>query len=48
MWMTAKIKALLLVNGLFGMGFVLGRYWGGIILLSVFLEGITLVRREKD
>ena len=47
-WMTAKIKALLLVNGLFGMGFVLGRYWGGIILLSVFLEGITLVRREKD
>lgn len=45
-WMTAKIKALLLVNGLFGTGLILGRYWGGIILLSVFLEGITLVRRK--
>ena len=46
-WMTAKIKVLLLVNGLFGIGLILGRYWGGILILSVFLEGITLVRRAK-
>lgn len=46
-WRRAKIKALLLVNGLFGAGMILGRYWGGILILSVFLEGITLVRRAK-
>ena len=37
----------MLVNELFGTGLILGRYWDGIILLSVFLEGITLVRREN-